>query len=57
MKEYNPVMRAGETDWALCYFTSLVKAVFESLVVAGYVPEMAYPEVLPEVKLIFDVIY
>jgi ketol-acid reductoisomerase len=37
--------------------TSLVKAGFETLVGAGYSPEMAYLEVLHELKLIVDLIY
>ncbi|HDR74074.1 MAG TPA: ketol-acid reductoisomerase [Methanoculleus sp.] len=37
--------------------TSLIKAGFETLVDAGYAPEMAYLEVLHEVKLIVDLIY
>ena len=37
--------------------TSLVKAGFETLVNAGYEPEMAYLEVLHELNLIVDLIY
>ena len=37
--------------------TSLIKAAFETLVEAGYQPEIAYFEVLHEVKLIVDLIY
>ncbi len=37
--------------------TSLIKAGFEILVDAGYAPEMAYLEVLHEMKLIVDLIY
>jgi ketol-acid reductoisomerase len=37
--------------------TSLVKAGFETLVDAGYAPEMAYFEVLHELKLIVDLMY
>lgn len=37
--------------------TSLIKAGFETLVEAGYQPEMAYFECLHEVKLIVDLIY
>jgi ketol-acid reductoisomerase len=37
--------------------TSLVKAGFETLVEAGYEPEMAYLEILHELKLIVDLIY
>ncbi|KUG14743.1 ketol-acid reductoisomerase [hydrocarbon metagenome] len=37
--------------------TSLIKAGFETLVEAGYAPEMAYLEVLHETKLIVDLIY
>jgi len=37
--------------------TSLVKAGFETLVEAGYAPEMAYFECLHELKLIVDLMY
>jgi ketol-acid reductoisomerase len=37
--------------------TSLIQAGFETLVEAGYSPEMAYYECLHEVKLIVDLIY
>jgi ketol-acid reductoisomerase len=37
--------------------TSLVKAGFETLVEAGYQPELAYFEVLHELKLIVDLLY
>jgi ketol-acid reductoisomerase len=37
--------------------TSLVRAGFETLVANGYAPEMAYLEVLHELKLIVDLIY
>ncbi len=37
--------------------TSLIKAGFETLVTAGYQPEIAYFEVLHELKLIVDLIY
>ncbi len=37
--------------------TSLVKAAFETLVDAGYQPEIAYFECLHELKLIIDLIY
>jgi len=37
--------------------TQLIKAGFETLVEAGYAPEMAYFECLHEVKLIVDLIY
>ncbi len=37
--------------------TSLIKAGFETLVDAGYEPEMAYLEILHELKLIVDLIY
>ncbi|MFC2035091.1 ketol-acid reductoisomerase [Chloroflexota bacterium] len=37
--------------------TSLIKAGFETLVEAGYQPEIAYFEVLHELKLIVDLIY
>src|SRR4051812_18671080 len=35
----------------------LIKAGFETLVEAGYAPEMAYSECLHELKLIVDLIY
>jgi len=37
--------------------TALIKAAFETLVEAGYQPEIAYFECLHEVKLIVDLIY
>ena len=37
--------------------TALITAAFETLVEAGYAPEMAYFECLHEVKLIVDLIY
>ncbi|MFQ5340422.1 MAG: ketol-acid reductoisomerase [Anaerolineae bacterium] len=37
--------------------SALIKAAFETLVDAGYQPEIAYFEVLHEVKLIVDLIY
>jgi ketol-acid reductoisomerase len=37
--------------------TSLIKAGFDTLVEAGYAPEMAYFECLHEMKLIVDLIY
>ena len=37
--------------------TALIEAGFETLVEAGYAPEMAYFECLHEVKLIVDLIY
>lgn len=37
--------------------TSLIKAAFETLVEAGYQPEIAYFECMHEVKLIVDLIY
>ncbi len=37
--------------------TSLIKAAFETLTEAGYQPEIAYFEVLHELKLIVDLIY
>ena len=37
--------------------TALIKAGFETLVEAGYAPEMAYFECLHEVKLIVDLVY
>ncbi len=37
--------------------TSLIKAGFETLVEAGYAPEMAYLEISHELKLIVDLIY
>src|SRR4029079_401624 len=37
--------------------TSLIKAGVETLVEAGYTPEMAYFECLHEMKLIVDLIY
>jgi ketol-acid reductoisomerase len=42
---------------ALRRFGELIKAGYETLVEAGYAPEMAYFECLHEVKLIVDLIY
>ena len=49
-----PVRRAGR---ALRRPVQLIQAGFETLVEAGYAPEMAYFECLHEVKLIVDLIY
>jgi ketol-acid reductoisomerase len=49
-----PVRRAGR---ALRRRVELVKAGFETLVEAGYAPEMAYFECLHELKLIVDLMY
>src|ERR671926_779099 len=47
-----------ETQTELCGGTvELIKAGFETLVEAGYAPEMAYFECLHELKLIVDLIY
>ncbi len=40
-----------------CLLTELIRAGYETLVEAGYSPEMAYFECLHEVKLIVDLIY
>ena len=37
--------------------SALIRAGFETLVEAGYAPEIAYFECLHEVKLIVDLIY
>ena len=37
--------------------TALIKAAFETLVEAGYQPELAYFEVMHELKLIVDLMY
>ena len=49
-----PVRRTGVLCGGL---VELIKAGFETLVEAGYAPEMAYFECLHEVKLIVDLIY
>jgi hypothetical protein len=49
-----PVRRAGR---ALRRRVELVKAGFETLVDAGYQPEIAYFECLHELKLIVDLMY
>ena len=49
-----PVRRTGG---ALRRITELIRAGYETLVNAGYAPEMAYFECLHEVKLIVDLIY
>ena len=41
----------------MCGLVELIKNGFETLTEAGYPPEMAYFEVLHEVKLIVDLIY
>ena len=38
-------------------FCALVKAAFETLVEAGYQPELAYFETMHELKLIVDLMY
>ncbi|MBT5075725.1 MAG: ketol-acid reductoisomerase, partial [Rhodospirillales bacterium] len=47
----------GEQSVLCGGLTSLIQAGFETLVEAGYAPEMAYFECLHEVKLIVDLIY
>jgi ketol-acid reductoisomerase len=47
----------GEQSVLCGGLTSLIVAGFETLVEAGYAPEMAYFECLHEVKLIVDLIY
>jgi ketol-acid reductoisomerase len=47
----------GEQSVLCGGLTSLMKAGFETLVAAGYAPEMAYFECIHEVKLIVDLIY
>ena len=47
----------GEQSVLCGGLTSLIQAGFETLVEAGYSPEMAYFECLHEVKLIVDLIY
>ena len=41
----------------LCGGAELIRAGFETLVEAGYAPEIAYFECLHELKLIVDLIY
>src|SRR5206468_11999527 len=47
----------GEQSVLCGGLTELIRAGFETLVEAGYSPEMAYFECLHEVKLIVDLIY
>ncbi len=47
----------GEQSVLCGGLTSLIQAGFETLVEAGYAPEMAYFECLHETKLIVDLIY
>jgi ketol-acid reductoisomerase len=47
----------GEQSVLCGGITSLIKTAFETLVEAGYSPELAYFECLHEVKLIVDLIY
>src|SRR6266851_4727534 len=47
----------GEQSVLCGGLTELIRAGYETLVAAGYAPEMAYFECLHEVKLIVDLIY
>ena len=47
----------GEQAVLCCGLVELIRMGFETLVEAGYAPEMAYFECLHEVKLIVDLIY
>ena len=47
----------GEQNVLCGGVTSLIKAAFETLVEAGYPPELAYFECLHEMKLIVDLIF
>src|SRR4029078_11674033 len=47
----------GEQDLLWRGVSSLVKAAFETLVEAGYQPELAYFETMHELKLIVDLMY
>jgi ketol-acid reductoisomerase len=47
----------GEQSVLCGGLTELIRAAYETLVEAGYAPEMAYFECLHEVKLIVDLIY
>ena len=47
----------GEQSVLCGGLTELIRAGYETLVEAGYAPEMAYFEMLHEVKLIVDLIY
>src|SRR3546814_16668037 len=47
----------GEQVVLCCGLTALITAGYETLVEAGYAPEMAYFECLHEVKLIVDLMY
>jgi ketol-acid reductoisomerase len=47
----------GEQAVLCCGAVELIKAGFDTLVEAGYAPEMAYFECLHELKLIVDLIY
>jgi len=47
----------GEQSVLCGGLTSLIQAAYETLIEAGYAPEMAYFECVHEVKLIVDLIY
>ena len=49
--------KRGARRRSFCGLVELIKAGYETLVEAGYAPEMAYFECLHEVKLIVDLIY
>src|SRR3546814_14990093 len=49
--------RSTRTDTLFPYTTLFRSAGFETLVEAGYAPEMAYFECLHELKLIVDLMY
>src|SRR6202790_1611708 len=56
-REENETDLFGE-EWVLCGgLTELIRNGFETLVAAGYAPEMAYFDCVHEVKLIVDLIY
>src|SRR6266480_1858432 len=56
-KEETETVLFGEQSVLCGGLTELIRAGFETLVEAGYSPEMAYFECLHEVKLIVDLIY
>src|SRR3989441_7577352 len=56
-REENETDLFGEQAGLCGGLTALIKAGFETLVEAGYAPEMAYFECLHEMKLIVDLMY
>jgi ketol-acid reductoisomerase len=56
-KEETETDRVGEQALLCGGVSALIKAAFETLVEAGYQPELAYFETMHELKLIVDLMY